>query len=95
LRTQSQRDKENTKVVAARSHPPTRATTYSKILIAPSYSIHFVSFQLPIEAHVASYVLIENNPTLRTQGQRDEENTKVVAARSHPPTRATPCNKKL
>jgi hypothetical protein len=82
-------------VVAARNPPQTRATTSDKKLIAPSQSIGFGSFQLRIEADLASYVTIQKNPSLRTQGQRDEENTKVVAARSHPPMRANTSDKKL
>jgi hypothetical protein len=93
LRAQGQRDEENKKVVAARRHPPTRATASDKKLIAPSYSIGFGRLQLQIEADVASYATILKNTTLRTQGQRDEENTKVVAAKSHPPTRATASDK--
>jgi hypothetical protein len=93
-------------VVAVRSHAATRATTCSKKLIAPSYNIGFVLFQLPIETDVASYVLILNHAILTTEGQRDEENkrnqgkrdkenTKVVATRSQASTRAKACNKKL
>jgi hypothetical protein len=32
---------------------------------------------------------------LRTGGQRDEENTKMVATRRHPPARTAACSKKL
>jgi hypothetical protein len=52
MRTQGQRHEENTKVAAARRRPSTRAAACSKKLIAPSYSIGFVIFQLPIEANV-------------------------------------------
>jgi wobble nucleotide-excising tRNase len=82
-------------VVAVRSHQATRATACSKKLIAPWYSIGFASFQLSIEANVASYGKYKKNPTLRTQAKRYEENSKVVAARSHQATRATACSKKL
>jgi hypothetical protein len=58
LRTIGQRYEENTKVLAARSHPATRGTAYSKMVEAPSYSIGFGSFQLPMEANVASYAKI-------------------------------------
>jgi hypothetical protein len=34
---------------------------------------------LRIEANAASYEKIKKNTTLKTQGQRDEKNTKVVA----------------
>jgi hypothetical protein len=82
LRTQARRYEENTKVGAGRSHQATRATGCSKELIAAWYIIRFSSFQLSIEANVASYPKIEKNPTLRTQARRYEENTKVGAARS-------------
>jgi hypothetical protein len=95
MRTQARRYEEYTKVVAARSHPVTRATGCSKKLIAPWYNIGFASFQLLIEANVASYVKRGKNPTLRTQARRYEENTKVVAAKSHQATRATGCTEKL
>jgi hypothetical protein len=58
LRTLGQRYEENTKVVAARSHPATRGTGCSKVVEAPSYSVGFGSFQLPMEANVASYAKI-------------------------------------
>jgi hypothetical protein len=58
LRTQGERTEENTKVVAARSHPPTRATASDKKLIAPSYNIGFGSFKLLMEADITSYVTI-------------------------------------
>jgi hypothetical protein len=58
FRTQGQRDEENTKVVAARSHPPKRATASDKNLIAPLHSIGFGSFQLGIQAEFASYATI-------------------------------------
>jgi hypothetical protein len=45
-------------VVAARSHPATRGTACSKMVEAPSYSVGFGSFQLPIEANFASYAKI-------------------------------------
>jgi hypothetical protein len=38
---------------------------------------------------------ISKNPTLRTQAERYEENTKVVAATTHQATRAIACSKKL
>jgi hypothetical protein len=37
---------------------------------------------------------LTSQATLRIQGQRDEENTKVVATRSYPPTRVTASDKK-
>jgi nicotinic acid phosphoribosyltransferase len=95
LRTHARRYEENTKVVAARSHQATRETGCSKKLIAPWYSIGFASFHLSIETNVASYAKIYKNPTLRTHARSFEENTKVVAARSHQATRATGCSKKL
>jgi hypothetical protein len=55
LRTQAERYVGNTKVVAARSHQARRATACSKKLIAPWYSTGFSSFQMAIEANVASY----------------------------------------
>jgi hydrogenase/urease accessory protein HupE len=93
LKTLSQIYEENSKVVAARSHPATRGKACRKMVEAPSYSIGFGSFQLPIEANVAGNAKIEKNQILKTLGQRYEENTKVVAARSHPATRGTACSK--
>jgi hypothetical protein len=58
LRTQGQRDEENTKVVAARSHPATRVTAYNKRVIAPVQTIGFASFKLRIKANVTSYAKI-------------------------------------
>jgi hypothetical protein len=58
LRTQAERYEGNTKVVAARSHQATRAIAYSKKLIAPWYSIGFWSFEMSIEANIASYTKI-------------------------------------
>jgi hypothetical protein len=58
LRIVGQRYEENTKVLAARSHPATRGTACSKRVEAPSYSIGFGSFQFPMEANFASYAKI-------------------------------------
>jgi hypothetical protein len=58
LRTLGQRYEENKKVVAARGHPAMRGTTCTKMVEAPSYSMGFGSFQLPMEANFASYAKI-------------------------------------